>query len=139
MVTTSREPSHEPVSFAAIRDQLATEADSSSSSATPEITDEHHLFDHAAVFPTAVEYQVPSLQHLSARKFAAAAERGWDDKVFASAVSYVYNSTPDDAKELRNIVVHALNQYGTLTKKPEIEVAICQINTLAYQLWKLKS
>lgn len=48
----------------------------------------------------------------------------------------VYNSTPSHDKEMREVVADTLGWHNELLDKPEVEVAILEINGLAYELLK---
>lgn len=97
-----------------------------------------HLLTHAKVFAIALKYQIPALRALAVAKFAAAIERGWNHDSLAEVITLVYTSTPDEVKELRSIIVETLLAHDTLLDKPEVESAVCDISTLAYQLLKRK-
>ena len=97
-----------------------------------------NLPTHAKIFAIAVKYQVPALQALAASRFQKAVDCGWDHSSFAETITLVYTSTPEETKELRKIVMESLDQHDSLLDKPEIEAAVCEINTLAFQLLKRK-
>lgn len=48
----------------------------------------------------------------------------------------VYSSTPSHEKDMREAVADVLGWHGRLLDKPEIEIAIMEINGLAYELLK---
>lgn len=48
----------------------------------------------------------------------------------------VYNTTPSSDKGMREAVADTLDLHSRLLEKPEIEVAIMEINGLAYELLK---
>ena len=48
----------------------------------------------------------------------------------------VYNTTPSHDKDMRETVADTLGWHSRLLDKPEIEVAIMEINGLAYELLK---
>lgn len=83
---------------------------------------------------------VPTLQALAlaAGKFEAAIERGWNHSSVAVTIPFIYNSTPEEESELRDIVVETMLQHDSLLDRPDIESAVCSISTLAYQLLKRK-
>ena len=59
-----------------------------------------------------------------------------DSPTLAEAIHVVYTSTPATDKEMRETVADALGWHASLLEKPEIEVAIMEINGLAYELLK---
>ena len=59
-----------------------------------------------------------------------------DSPEFSEAIHVVYNSTPSSDKDMREAVADTLGWYGRLLDKPEIEVAVMDINGLAYELLK---
>lgn len=80
---------------------------------------------------------VPALQALTAGKFEAAIERGWNHSSVAETIPCIYHSTPEES-ELCDIVVETLLQHDSLLDRPDIKSAVCSISTLAYQLLKRK-
>lgn len=96
------------------------------------------VLEHAKVFALAVKYQVPALKILATNKFQAAINVAWAHPSLAQVITTVYSSTPDDVAELRDIVAVALTKRKSLLERPEIEVAVCNINTLAYRLLKMR-
>lgn len=89
---------------------------------------------HAKVFAAAVKYKVPALRALATAKFKAAAERAWNEPSFAEAAHFVYTSTPEEVRELRNLVADAITTHKVLLDTPEMEAAIRSIGGLAYEL-----
>jgi len=59
-----------------------------------------------------------------------------DSPEFAEAIHIVYSSTPASDKEMREAVADTLGWHSQLLDQPEIEVAILEINGLAYELLK---
>ncbi|KAK6433744.1 hypothetical protein LTR95_010074 [Oleoguttula sp. CCFEE 5521] len=94
------------------------------------------LMIHASIFAIATKYQVSGLQELAARKFASALALGWNHEAFADVIPSVFTSTPETATALRDLVVAALLQGKNLAQKPEIEAAVCSVDSLAYTLFK---
>lgn len=89
---------------------------------------------HARIFATAVKYQVPALKCLAAMKFAAAVESRWNHISFAEAAHIVYTTTPEDVRELRDVVADAISAHEGLLDKPEVKSVVLDINGLAYEL-----
>ena len=59
-----------------------------------------------------------------------------DSHEFAEAIHLVYNSTPSSDKDMREAVADTLDWHSRLLDNPEIEIAIMDINGLAYELLK---
>lgn len=77
------------------------------------------------------------LRDLAASKFKDSAEANWSHPDFAQTISIVYNSTPEDVTQLRNVVANILSgHFEALKNKAEIETVICDIPRLAYALLK---
>ncbi|KAK5123689.1 hypothetical protein LTR85_002325 [Meristemomyces frigidus] len=97
-------------------------------------TDGGNLIMHAKVFGTAIKYQVPGLATLAATKFKIASERNHEHADLAEAIQVVYDTTPTDVQDLRDVVVDTLLEKKWLLKKSEIQAAIENINGLACKL-----
>jgi hypothetical protein len=96
-----------------------------------------HVIEHAKVFAMAVKYQVDGLRDLATAKFKQSAEASWDHDYFAHAIFVVYNSTPGEMTQLRDIVSNILHaHFDKLKDKPEVETVVCSIPQLAYTLLK---
>ena len=54
----------------------------------------------------------------------------------AEAIHIIYNTTPSTDKDMREAVADTLDLHNRLLDKPEIEIAIMEINGLAYELLK---
>jgi hypothetical protein len=59
-----------------------------------------------------------------------------DSSELAEAIHIVYNTTSSSDKDMREAVADTLDLHPRLLEKPEIEVAIMDINGLAYELLK---
>lgn len=95
------------------------------------------MLDHAKVFAIAIKYQVSGLRNLAMAKFAEAVKTGWDHNSFARTIFTVYNSTPDDIRDLRDIVADSIHEhFDVLKAKDEIEIIVSSIGGLAYDLVK---
>lgn len=98
------------------------------------------LLEHVKIFAIAVKYEVNTLRALAAEKFREGIASHWSHAEFAQALHLAYATTPDDAKELRELCVQKLSEHtDSLVKKPEIETVICSINGLAYEVRKRSS
>ena len=103
---------------------------------SPLATKEPHLILHARMYAAAERYGIGGLKALSLDKFKIQLTRHWDAVELAEAIHVVYSSTPPTDKDMREAVADTLGWHGRLLDKPEIEVAILEINGLAYELLK---
>ena len=93
---------------------------------------------HARIFAAAVKYQVSALRYLSAVKFAADLKKyRWRAKSFASAVDVIYTTTPEDARELRDIVTKVITDHAVLMDDPTLKAIAMDINGLAWELLRM--
>lgn len=97
---------------------------------------EPHLVVHARMYAAAHRYSIGGLKALSLDKFKIQLTRHWDSAEMAEAIHVVYTSTPAECKDMREAVADTLEWHGRLLEKPEIEVAILEIDKLAYDLLK---
>ncbi|KAK4544710.1 hypothetical protein LTR36_003959 [Oleoguttula mirabilis] len=91
---------------------------------------------HAKVFAAAVKYQVPALKSLAASKFAGAVKANTNHDSFAEAAHIVYTTTPEDVRNLRDVVATTLTEHDKLLNSAEIETVVRSISGLAYELLK---
>ncbi|KAI5357140.1 putative BTB/POZ domain-containing protein [Septoria linicola] len=103
---------------------------------SPLATKEPHLILHARMYAAAEQYGIDGLKALSLDKFKIQLTRHWDAVELAEAIHVVYSSTAATDKDMREAVADTLGWHGSLLDKPEIEVAILEINGLAYELLK---
>lgn len=103
---------------------------------SPLATQEPHLVLHARMYAAAHRYSIGGLEALSLDKFKIQLTRHWDSVELAEAIQVVYTATPPECKEMREAVADILGWHGRLLEKPEIEVAILEIDKLAYDLLK---
>lgn len=97
---------------------------------------EPNLTVHARVYAAAARYGIGGLKALALDKFKIQLTRHWDCQEFGEAINVVYNSTASSDKEMREAVANTIGWHGRLLDKPEIEIAIMEINGLAYELLK---
>jgi hypothetical protein len=70
---------------------------------------------HAKVYQIADKYGIEALKRLSATKYRASINAGWEADCFATAVALAYTTTPPGDRGLRDIAVEvAFNNIGTL-------------------------
>nr|POF22322.1 hypothetical protein CFP56_36407 [Quercus suber] len=121
---------------------------------SPLATRESFLILHAKVYAAAECLGVRGLKALALDKFKLQLTRHWyvgalvtsqpfaslmigrDSPEFAKAIVVVYNSTPVTDLDMREAVINALGWHSKLLDKPEIELAVMDINGLAYELLK---
>jgi hypothetical protein len=123
------------------RTQLAVDNSASiPPSSTPAVISPDSMLVHAKVFAMAVKYQVDGLRDLAVSKFTEAVKAGWDHESFAHTIFTVYNSTTDDATDLREIVADTIfDHFEALKNKDEVEVVVSSTGGLAYNLLKRSS
>lgn len=103
---------------------------------SPLATPEPNLVLHARMYAAGRKYGVEGLKALALDKFKIQLTRHWDSAEFGEAIHVVYNSTPSHDKDMRETVADVLGWHSRLLDKPEVEIAIMEINGLAYELLK---
>ncbi|KAK4624351.1 hypothetical protein CLAFUW4_05488 [Fulvia fulva] len=103
---------------------------------SPLATKEPHLILHARMYAAGHQYGIDGLKALSLDKFKIQSTRHWNSPELAEAIHVVYTATPPNDKDMREAVADTLGWHSRLLDKPEIEVAIMEINGLAYELLK---
>ncbi|KAK3719921.1 hypothetical protein LTR37_004044 [Vermiconidia calcicola] len=91
---------------------------------------------HARMYTAGHKYGIEGLKKLALDKFKIQLTRHWDSEELAEAIHIVYNTTPASDKEMREAVADTLDWHSRLLDKPEMEIAIMEINGLAYELLK---
>jgi hypothetical protein len=97
------------------------------------------LLTHAQLYELADKYSVVGLKALCQEKFKHACLHFWNDENFSVAANYVFSTTPDHDKGLRDIVSTTISDHMVLLKKPEIEALMTEFNGLAFGLLKAKA
>lgn len=103
---------------------------------SPLASQEPHLVLHARVYAAANRYGLDGLKAVALNKFRTQLTRHWDSPELAGAVHVVYTTTASSDKGMRDCVADTIGWHDSLLSKPEIEVAIMDINGLAYELLK---
>lgn len=104
------------------------------------------LITHAKVFATAVKYQVEGLVDLAARRFGRRLRDEYDAEEFVACIRFVYESTPEDVMQLRNIVVNTLVERfdplqdsgmveELMDSNPGLGYNVLRLSTLAHNQW----
>ncbi|KAK5170572.1 uncharacterized protein LTR77_005160 [Saxophila tyrrhenica] len=91
---------------------------------------------HARMYTAGFKYGIEGLKGLALDKFKIQCTRHWDSPELAEAIHIIYDTTPSSDKDLREAVADVLDLHSRLLDKPEIEIAIMEINGLAYELLK---
>ena len=100
---------------------------------------EQELLIHAKMYEIADKYDVADLKRLVEGKFLQACKLAWDAPAFGNAAHYVFSTTPDHDKGLRDIVSKTIAAHmKKLLRKPEIEALLTEFNGLAYDLLKIR-
>jgi hypothetical protein len=91
------------------------------------------------MFEIADKYDVIGLKQLAREKFLRAAAVFWNSDEFAPAAHYVFSTTPETDKGLRDIVSKLVSQHMSLLNKPEVEALLTEFNGLALSLLKMRA
>lgn len=95
------------------------------------------MLAHAKLFAIAVKYHIPSLKDAAAAKFSLAATKHCDGHTcLGRTLEAVFLDTPDDVRELRDIVIGLLQANKDLLLRADIETAVKGIPELAFDLLK---
>lgn len=97
---------------------------------------EPNLVLHARVYAAAGYYGLGGMKALALEKLRIQLTRHWDSVEFAEAINVIYTSTPNTDKDIRECVADTIEWHRSLLSKPEVEIAIMDINGLAYELLK---
>lgn len=89
---------------------------------------------HAKLFAAAVKYQIPALRNLAAAKFRMNAELNRSNGTFGETIRIVYTTTPEDVRELRDVVADLLMIYSSLLDREDIKAVVMDIDHLAWEL-----
>jgi hypothetical protein len=82
------------------------------------------ILTHAKMFAIAVKYQVNGLREYAAKCFGYAARRTWWSEEFLETFTIVFNSTPEQARELRDIVFDTVwDHWGDFKDRDEVKEA----------------
>lgn len=86
------------------------------------------------MYEIADKYDVRGLKGLATRKFNDACSCFWNHEKFAAAARYVFMSTPDGDRCLRNVILETLLENTELLSKPEIMSLLQKNNHLCYDV-----
>ncbi|SMQ49242.1 unnamed protein product [Zymoseptoria tritici ST99CH_3D7] len=104
-----------------------------SRSTTPS-KDDGNALAHARVFAVSVKYDVPSLRTIAVRKFRRAMKVYPEHASVAAAITVAFTTTPDDVRELRDIVSELLVTRKTLLSREDVGTAVNDVPGLALDL-----
>ena len=82
-------------------------------------------------FAIAVKYQVPALRAAAAARFEADVPMA-DLETFMTAAKLVYSTTPEEVRELREVVIEAMHRRHHTLENPAVKRAMIEIPELAY-------
>ncbi|ORY18160.1 hypothetical protein BCR34DRAFT_583092 [Clohesyomyces aquaticus] len=96
------------------------------------------LLIHASMYALADRYGIPTLSEMAKGKFFDSLRDHWDSEDFVEAVAYIYSSTPDSDRGLRDTVIAAFKQYMGFNVEdvPGIEDKLHQFDTLTFMVLK---
>ena len=95
------------------------------------------LLIHAKMYELADKYSITDLKDLVKEKFQLACQLWWDTPTFANAAHYVFSTTPDQDKGLRDIVASTITSHAKiLLTRPDIEALLSEFNDLTLDLLK---
>lgn len=99
---------------------------------------ESHLLLHTRVYALAEKYDIPSLKQLARRKFEMAVACYYDAPELADAIEFVYSSTIDSDRGLRDVVIQLFRTHPQLANTQDMFAVIQETPTLALDLWKVE-
>ncbi|EGP89005.1 uncharacterized protein MYCGRDRAFT_17373, partial [Zymoseptoria tritici IPO323] len=92
------------------------------------------MIGHARVFAIALKYGVPALKRAAVDKFQNTIKTQWSHNDFPSVIEEVYSSTPDEVRELREVVARTILKNPKSLQSKEVEATIRSIDGLAFDL-----
>lgn len=87
-------------------------------------------------FP-AIRYGIAGLKHLARAKFASQMAVHYTSEEFADAIQDVYDSTVDEDRGLRDIVIQTFREYPELVQRKDVEYAVKDTPSLAWELFRV--
>lgn len=97
------------------------------------------LVIHAKMYAIAEKYNIIGLKQLAKERFEPECEYFWNHSEFPIAANIVYDSTPENDKGLRDIVVKTIVSHMELLQKPEIEAVMTDYSGLLFGVLKEKA
>lgn len=99
---------------------------------------ESHLLLHTQVYALAEKYDIPTLKQLAKRKFEMSVACYYDAPELADAIEFVYTSTIDSDRGLRDVVLQLFRNHPQLANTQDVFAVIKETPTLALDLWKVE-
>lgn len=99
---------------------------------------ESHLLLHTQVYALAEKYDISALKQLARRKFEMSAACYYDAPELADAIEYVYTSTIDSDRGLRDVVLQLFKSHPQLANTQDVFGVIKGTPSLALDLWKVE-
>lgn len=99
---------------------------------------ESHLLLHTQVYALAEKYDIPALKQLARHKFEMSAACYYDAPELANAIEYVYTSTVDSDRGLRDVILQLFRSHPQLANTQDIFAVLKETPTLALELWKVE-
>lgn len=99
---------------------------------------ESHLILHTQVYALAEKYDIAGLKQLAKRKFEIAVACYYDAPELADAIEFVYTSTIDSDRGLRDVILQLFRSHPQLANTQDIYAVIKETPTLALDLWKVE-
>jgi hypothetical protein len=96
--------------------------------------DASQMLLHAKLYEVGDIYDVPGLKGLSRQKFVRACAKYSDDDSLATAAEYVFNTSTEDDKGLREVVSRLISEHLELLDGPVIKSLFSWFNGLALDL-----
>jgi hypothetical protein len=101
--------------------------------------DATQLLLHSKMYEIGDKYEVVGLKQLAREKFLRAATKYWNDEQFTTAAYYVFNTTPEEDKGLRDVVSSTISAHMGLLDKPAVESLLNEFNGLAVGILKKRA
>ncbi|EME45178.1 hypothetical protein DOTSEDRAFT_71038 [Dothistroma septosporum NZE10] len=99
---------------------------------------ESHLVLHTQIYALAEKYDIPALKQLARHKFEMSAACYYDAPELADAIEFVYSSTMDSDRGLRDVVLQLFRSHPQLANTQDIFAVLKETPTLALELWKVE-
>jgi hypothetical protein len=97
------------------------------------------LLVSAKMYEIGDKYDVLGLKQLALAKFSLACEKYWESQQFAPAAHYVFSTTPESDKGLRDIVAKTIADHMKTLNSPAVEALLNEFNGLAMGVLKIRA
>ena len=85
----------------------------------------------------ATRYGIAGLKHLARAKFASQMAIHYTSEEFADAIQDVYETTVDEDRGLRDIVIQTFRENPELAQRKDVEYAVKDTPGLAWELFRV--